>query len=156
MVPRRPNFRGNGNEAKADIDQSNDVDQSQSSTQKQNLDGEVCCKRGSDQTATQKTYFGDQTVEKQKNDGDVTQKQGNDNVAFSPALSFGAKHDACNSTCTKSGRGSYGHRGDAETANYQGNGNEARAEVDQKNDVDQSQDSYQRQSLVEACKQLVT
>jgi hypothetical protein len=173
------NYQGNGNEAKAEVEQSNDVDQSQSSTQKQYLEGGCssgckpakdyskdwkqngCCEQGSDQSGSQKAYFGDQTVEKQKNDADVTQEQGNDNVAFSPALAFGhgKQNDSCNSTCGKSSHGSYGghgKKGDAETANYQGNGNEAKAEVEQSNDVDQSQTSYQRQSLVEACKELVS
>ena len=78
------------------------------------------------QTGEQKTSFGDQTVGKQENDADVTQKQGNDNVDVSPAIAI---------------------FGDAETTNAQGNGNDPESDVDQGNEVEQAQESYQRQSL---------
>ena len=138
------NEQGNDNVARSDVDQKNDVDQSQSSTQKQDAtqtggpccdshrgddkkDGKSeCCAGGQSQTGEQKASFGDQNVGEQKNDADVSQKQGNGNVNVSPAIAI---------------------FGDAETTNKQGNDNWAKSEVDQRNDVDQSQDSYQRQSL---------
>jgi hypothetical protein len=157
------NEQGNGNVAKSDIDQKNDVDQSQSSTQKQDLsqsggscceskkgygkyeNGKECgCEDGQSQTGEQKTSFGDQGVGEEKNDADVTQKQGNWNGSFAPALVFG-KHDSCNSRCANSWHPSGGN---VTTTNKQGNGNWAKSDIDQKNDVDQSQDSYQRQTLV--------
>ena len=124
------NEQGNHNVAKSDIDQENEVEQSQESTQKQDntqasgsKDG--CCD-GQSQTGEQKTSFGDQTVGEQRNDADVTQKQGNGNIAVSPAIAI---------------------FGDAETANKQGNGNYASSDIDQENEVEQSQDAYQHQSL---------
>ena len=86
------------------------------------------------QSGEQSTYFGDQSVEKQENDADVTQEQGNGNVNVSPAIAV---------------------FGDAETTNKQGNGNTATSEVDQQNSVDQSQTSWQSQSLVEECVRLI-
>jgi hypothetical protein len=141
------NYQGNGNTADASVTQSNDVMQSQSATQKQDLSqqGDACCEpmektrygkpeRGSkdkccdgrSQTGEQKTSFGDQEVGKQRNDADVSQKQGNGNINVAPAIAV---------------------FGDSETKNKQGNGNTATADVDQSNSVDQSQSSYQRQSL---------
>jgi hypothetical protein len=175
------NAQGNGNTANAEVDQENDVDQTQTSTQKQYLarkgdsccnpsydckpsrgcepkkGREACCEPGQSQTGAQRASFGDQTVEKQKNEADVTQKQGNGNLSVAPAFALGGgKHDTCNSTCEKSQHPSYGHRGgNAETSNFQGNGNEANAEVDQENDVDQKQASYQHQTLVDICKGLI-
>jgi hypothetical protein len=162
------NYQGNGNVAKSDIDQENEVEQSQSSTQKQELtqNGGGCCEAkkgsgkhgygtkecgcdsGSSQTGEQKTSFGDQKVEEQENEADVTQKQGNGNFALSPAIAIGGgRPDSCNSTCSKS---LHPHGGNAETANYQGNGNYAKSDIDQENEVEQSQDSYQRQSLTQS------
>jgi hypothetical protein len=147
--------QGSGNEATANVDQSNSVDQSQSSYQKQFLTrkGGECCKPshapkgkhgawkepdrccdGQSQTGEQKAVFGDQYVGKQKNDAEVTQKQGNWNGSFAPAFGF---------------------FGDAQTKTVQGSWNDANANVDQSNSVDQSQTSYQRQSLVDMCKGLV-
>jgi len=180
------NYQGNHNTAEANVTQSNDANQSQSSTQKQYLeqdDGscckpsygckpadpckpkghqqsekERCCETGPSQTAEQKTSFGDQHVGEQKNSADVTQKQGNGNASLAPAIAVGGgKHDSCRSKCGKSGN--YGkswepHGGNAETTNRQGNGNEATANVDQSNSVDQSQTSYQRQVL-DACTGLI-
>ena len=169
------NYQGNFNRADADVTQSNSVTQSQSATQKQYLaqDGGDCCKPthrsesngygtkqnhvccgGQSQTGEQKVSFGDQTVGKQKNDADVTQKQGNGNANVSPALALGngKRGDSCYSECNGSWKPSFG---DAETANYQGNWNEAIAQVGQWNSVDQAQTSYQRQSLVDTCKGLV-
>ena len=122
-------YQGNGNTAIGVIDQSNSVDQAQSSYQRQSLwqDSGRCC-TGQSQTGEQKTSFGDQSVDKQRNDADVTQKQGNGNLNVSPAISV---------------------FGDAETANYQGNGNTAIAVVDQSNSVDQSQRSAQKQYLAQ-------
>jgi hypothetical protein len=141
------NYQGNGNTADASVTQSNDVVQSQSATQKQDLSqqGDACCEPmektrygepersskdeccdGQSQTGEQKTSFGDQTVGEQKNDADVTQKQGNGNVNIAPAIAV---------------------FGDAETKNAQGNGNTATADVNQSNSVEQTQSSYQRQSL---------
>jgi hypothetical protein len=121
------NAQGNGNTATANVDQSNSVEQSQSSTQKQWLDqdGGTCC-GGQSQTGTQTVYGGDQSVEKQKNEADVDQRQGNGNVNISPAIAL---------------------FGDAETRNAQGNGNTATANVDQSNSVEQSQSSTQKQWL---------
>jgi hypothetical protein len=79
-----------------------------------------------DQTGTQATTFGDQSVGEQKNDADVTQSQGNGNINIAPAIAI---------------------FGDAETSNEQGNDNTAIAVVDQSNSVDQSQSSIQEQSL---------
>jgi hypothetical protein len=122
------NKQGNGNYASSDIDQKNDVDQSQDSYQRQSLDqsGTGCCKGGQSQTSEQRVYGGDQSVEKQKNEADVDQWQGNGNLNIAPAIAV---------------------KGDAETKNYQGNGNVAKSEIDQKNDVDQSQSSTQKQEL---------
>jgi hypothetical protein len=121
------NEQGNDNTATADVDQSNSVDQTQSSTQKQSLgeSGGTCCD-GQSQAGEQKTSFGDQYVGKQKNDADVRQWQGNGNVNVSPAIAL---------------------FGDAETKNEQGNDNVAGATVTQSNDASQSQSSTQRQSL---------
>ncbi|HKX47259.1 MAG TPA: hypothetical protein VJM06_01220 [Gaiellaceae bacterium] len=167
------NYQGNGNTANADIDQSNSVTQSQSATQKQYLtqDGGNCCKpayrpqtkkadwrteccASPSQTGEQKVYGGDQTVGEQKNDADVTQKQGNWNLNASPAIGLGGAKErtSCNSTCKTSWRPS---GGDATTANYQGNWNEANANIGQSNSADQSQTSYQRQNVVDMCKGLI-
>jgi hypothetical protein len=124
------NAQGNGNTATANIDQSNSVEQSHSSTQKQWLDqnGGTCCD-GQSQTGTQTVYGGDESVEKQRNEADVDQWQGNGNVNISPAIAL---------------------FGDAETWNEQGNGNTAMANVDQSNSVEQSQSSTQKQTLERA------
>jgi hypothetical protein len=121
------NAQGNDSTATANLDQSNSVGQSQSSTQIQSLEqgGSGCCD-GQSQTGTQTAYGGDQTVGEQKNDADVEQWQGNGNVNISPAIAL---------------------FGDAETWNAQGNGNTATANVDQSNSVDQSQSSIQKQAL---------
>jgi hypothetical protein len=114
--------------------------------------GRECCDKG--QSGAQKTSFGDQYVGEQKNDADVTQKQGNDNESFAPAIGFGGrKHGSCYSKCGKPG---YGHDDGAKTTNAQGNGNVAKSYVDQKNDVDQSQTSYQHQTLVQKCTGLIS
>jgi len=175
------NHQGNGNTAIAVVDQSNSVDQSQRSAQKQYLaqDGgscckpsygckswdhcksnehsrptkERCCETGQSQAGEQKTSFGDQHVGEQRNEADVTQKQGNWNGSFAPALALGGgRHHACYSKC---GKNWYPLAGNAETTNRQGNGNEAVAWVGQSNSVDQSQTAYQWQSVVERCKGLV-
>jgi hypothetical protein len=153
------NSQGNGNVAKSDVDQKNEVEQSQDSTQKQELSqqggscctpkhgyGEKgCCERGSSQTGEQKSSFGDQTVGEQKNEATVSQKQGNDNVNISPAIAIGGgKNGSCYSKCETS-RHPLG--GGAETTNHQGNGNYAESDIDQKNEVEQSQDSMQKQDL---------
>ena len=119
------NAQGNGNTATADVDQSNSVEQSQSSHQEQSLvqSGTGCCD-GQSQTAEQTVYGGDQSVEKQKNEADVDQFQGNSNVNVAPAIAV---------------------FGDAETTSYQGNGNDADATVTQSNDATQSQSSTQKQ-----------
>jgi hypothetical protein len=78
------------------------------------------------QSATQQSILGDQGVGTQENDADVTQEQGNGNVNIAPAISV---------------------FGDAETKNEQGNGNYAESDIEQKNDVDQSQSSSQEQKL---------
>ncbi len=121
------NEQGSDNTAVAVVDQSNSVDQSQTSNQKQVLqqDGGSCC-AGQSQTGEQSTSFGDQTVGEQKNDADVNQYQGNGNINVAPAIAI---------------------FGDAKTSNEQGNGNTAVAVVDQSNSVDQSQTSIQKQSL---------
>ncbi|MGH3111787.1 MAG: hypothetical protein ACRDQT_12815, partial [Gaiellaceae bacterium] len=115
---------------------------------------EPCCERGHDQTGSQTTSFGDQYVGEQRNDADVTQKQGNDNVAVSPAVGFGGglRGDSCGSTCGKS---RYPSSHGAVTTNRQGNGNVAKSDIDQENEVEQSQDAYQHQTLVEVCKGLI-
>jgi hypothetical protein len=178
------NAQGNGNTANATVTQSNDATQSQSATQKQyaTQEGgcctpapheckpaadpckphegydkqpkEGCCEHGSSQTGEQKASFGDQSVGEQRNEASVTQKQGNGNLNVSPAIGLGGgkKHESCYSKCGSSWKPLGGN---AETTNYQGNGNEANANVGQSNSVDQSQTSYQRQSLVDMCKGLV-
>ena len=160
------NEQGNGNVAKADVEQENDVDQSQSSTQEQDATQSGggcceskkdygkndCCERGQSQAGKQKTSFGDQQVGEQRNDADVTQKQGNGNVNVAPAYASDGQKEACGGMC----RTSYGHGGgDATTANAQGNDNKAIADVEQENDVDQSQTSYQRQDLAQTCMGLI-
>ena len=160
------NEQGNDNVAKSDIDQENDVDQSQSSTQKQELSQnggtccesttgygkdeygkKECCEPGQSQTGEQKTSFGDQWVGEQRNDADVTQKQGSWNGSFAPAIAIGGKRDACDSKCGSSWHPSGGN---ATTTNAQGNGNYAKSDIDQENEVDQSQSSTQKQSLTQA------
>jgi hypothetical protein len=79
-----------------------------------------------EQSGTQVSSLGDQSVGEQSNTADVTQKQGNGNVNVSPAVSVFS---------------------DAETRNEQGNGNTAIAKVDQENLVEQSQSAKQEQSL---------
>jgi len=168
------NRQGSGNTAVAVVDQSNAVDQSQSSVQKQSLEksGEACCapkgdggrepswkkgrccEAGPSQTGEQTASFGDQSVGKQRNDADVTQKQGNGNVNIAPALSIGAKKgDSCDSKCESSWKPT---GGGAETTNSQGNGNTAVALVGQSNSADQSQAAFQWQDAVDQCKALVT
>jgi hypothetical protein len=188
--------QGSGNTATANVGQSNSADQSQSSEQKQFLDQEGggcckppvrcdkpdpcspkkeygeyekgsygkgyevhpqerCCEHGQSQTGEQTANFGDQTA-RQSNTADVTQKQGNLNGSFAPAIAFGkGKGDSCDSKCGKSGYGGHSFGGDAETTTVQGSGNTATANVGQSNSADQSQTSYQRQSLVDWCKGLV-
>ncbi|MGH3128910.1 MAG: hypothetical protein ACRDPX_13400 [Gaiellaceae bacterium] len=79
-----------------------------------------------DQSATQETSFGDQTVGEQKNEASVTQAQGNGNLNIAPAIAI---------------------FGDAETTNKQGNDNTATTTVGQSNTADQEQSSVQKQSL---------
>ena len=100
---------------------------------------------GDVQTGSQSASFGDQTVGEQKNDADVTQDQGNKNANVSPALGTGGKkqHRSCGGHVEKGKPGN----GGASTWNAQGNGNAARADVDQGNTVDQSQESRQGQTL---------
>jgi hypothetical protein len=118
--------QGSGNEANANVDQSNSADQSQSSEQKQSLDqeGGKCC-GGQSQTGEQTADFGDQTAQ-QSNTADVDQWQGNGNLNIAPAVAI---------------------FGDAETKTVQGSGNEANANVTQSNEASQSQDSTQKQWL---------
>jgi len=106
------------------------------------------------QSGEQKTSFGDQTVGEQRNDADVTQKQGNWNSSFAPAIGAGGgrPETTCNSKC---GNSIHPVGGNARTTNKQGNGNYAKSGVDQKNDVDQTQTSYQYQTLVDKCTGLV-
>ena len=147
------NEQGNDNTAIAVVDQSNSVDQSQSSIQKQAVeqDGTSCC-GGQSQTGEQSTSFGDQSVGKQRNDADVSQDQGNGNVNIAPAVSIGGKKgNSCDWKC-ESARTD----GGTETTNSQGNGNTAVAWVGQSNSVDQSQAAFQWQDVVDQCKALVT
>jgi hypothetical protein len=143
------NAQGNGNSAQADIDQSNTANQSQGSTQSQQLeqDGGSCC-GGQSQTGEQATSFGDQTVGEQRNEATVEQYQGNGNVNLSPALAFGGKEEACRSKCGGPSKSSGG--GGATTSNSQGNGNTAQAHVGQSNAVSQAQSSSQSQELVQS------
>ncbi len=150
------NRQGNDNYAKADVDQSNEAEQSQTASQRQRLDqsGGSCCD-GQSQTGEQKAVFGDQYVGKQRNDADVTQKQGNGNVNVSPAIAVGfPKHDGCKSKCEK-GTYSKPSGGNASTRTVQGSGNWAKADVDQSNTAEQSQAAWQKQSLLQACKEVV-
>src|SRR5919106_728726 len=78
------------------------------------------------QSATQVVSFGEQDVGEQTNDADVTQAQGNGNMNLSPAIAIG---------------------GDATATNEQGDDNYASSDIDQENDVDQSQSSTQKQDL---------
>ncbi len=121
----------------------------------------VCCV-GQSQTGEQSAHFGDQTVGEQTNHANVTQKQGSGNVNFAPALGIGGGKSSCSSKCerkspcsSKCGGGKPAHGGDASTWNAQGNGNNAQANVDQANSASQSQQASQRQSLVQACKELI-
>jgi hypothetical protein len=108
-------------------------------------DGKTGCCNGRMQMGSQSASFGDQSVGKQKNDADVTQTQGNENANASPALgTSGKKQHRSRGPHAKKGRP--GHGG-AATSNAQGNGNVAKADVDQGNMVDQSQVSRQSQSL---------
>jgi hypothetical protein len=154
-------YQGNGNEANANVHQSNQASQSQDSTQRQyfDQDGGNCCGGGQSQTGTQSNYFGDQ-ASSQTNQATVEQKQGNENENFSPAFAFGkekGRESSCYSKCESSKKPGYGHSfgGDAETTTYQGNGNEANANVGQSNSADQAQTSAQYQSLIDVCKGLV-
>ena len=179
------NAQGNGNKAVALVEQQNTVTQSQDVRQKQALSSDGCCKNpcktscgkprtcstwcgkpkhpkhdccgGSSQAGTQYVRGGDQSVEKQKNEADVTQKQGNDNVNRSPAFAWaGSKHAQCSKpvygTC---GRHGDDHGATASTWNAQGNGNKAVAWVSQGNEVSQAQSTWQGQSLVERCKEVM-
>jgi hypothetical protein len=123
------NAQGNGNEASAEVEQSNEATQSQSSEQEQGLSqsGGGCC-GGQSQAGEQSTELGDQSVGEQSNEAGVSQEQGNGNVNVAPAVSV---------------------FGDASTWNAQGNGNEASAEVEQSNEATQSQSSEQEQVLVQ-------
>ena len=100
---------------------------------------------GNAQTGSQSASFGDQTVGEQRNEADVTQAQGNKNANVSPALGKGGnkQHRSCGGH-VKKGRPAHGG---AATWNAQGNGNAARADVDQGNTVDQSQDARQSQGF---------
>ena len=157
------NRQGSGNTAVAVLDQSNSVDQSQSSIQKQSLEQsggaccapswkkDTCCEAGPSQTGEQTASFGDQSVGKQRNDADVSQDQGNGNVNIAPAVSIGGKKgNSCDWKC-ESARTD----GGTETTNSQGNGNTAVAWVGQSNSVDQSQAAFQWQDVVDQCKALV-
>jgi hypothetical protein len=120
--------------------------------------GHACCDGGS-QTGTQTATLGDNTLS-QSNTAEVIQKQGNENENFSPALALGkekGRESSCYSKCAPSKQPGYGHSfgGDAETTTYQGNGNEANANVGQANSAEQSQASSQAQSIIDMCKGLV-
>ena len=116
------------------------------------------------QNGEQSAVFGDQTVGEQRNDATVTQEQGNDNLNVSPAVGLGGKKDSCHSTCGGKqdscrskcgGHSKPSHGGDASTWNAQGNGNAASADVAQGNSATQSQHANQRQSLAQACKEVI-
>jgi hypothetical protein len=122
------NYQGNHNDADATVAQGNDADQSQGANQDQTVMSGVTGMfgRAGEQDAEQKVEGGDQSAT-QSNDGSVEQKQGNGNINVSPAISiFG---------------------GDAESKNYQGNGNDADATVAQGNSADQSQTARQTSIL---------
>jgi hypothetical protein len=141
------NAQGNGNTARADVDQSNTATQSQDSRQNQDLEqsgskGKGHCCGGQSQTGEQSTDFGDQTVDKQKNEAEVNQYQGNGNLNISPAIAIGGHESSCSSRC-----GGDRKHGGASTFNAQGNGNVAKAGVDQSNVVTQSQSASQTQGL---------
>ena len=163
--------QGNDNVARTDVEQSNHASQTQTSNQQQEVSSDggesccepewssngccekpSCCEDGQSQAAEQDASFGDQRVDKQANRTEVTQNQGNENWNVAPAFSLGkGKNGSCN-TC---GGTWYPTGGDATTRNSQGNGNEANADVDQGNSVEQTQTSTQRQPVIERCKGLV-
>jgi hypothetical protein len=173
------NAQGNGNKAVAAVGQSNTAEQSQDVVQKQSLTSKGgCCAKPHKaqkprkpscktpkkpehpccgtpgQTATQSVDAGDQSVGKQRNDADVTQTQGSGNVNASPAIAFGGgkTHDSCG-PCGKEKGGAGGSS--ASTWNAQGNGNQAAAWVSQGNSATQSQSTWQGQSLVDACREVM-
>jgi hypothetical protein len=173
------NAQGNGNKAVAVVDQANSADQSQDVVQKQSLTSKGgCCAKPHKahkprkpscktpklpehpscgtpgQAASQSVHGGDQSVGEQKNEADVTQTQGSGNVNVSPAIAFGGveKHDTC-SPCGKEKGGDGGSS--ASTWNAQGNGNQAAGWVSQGNTATQSPSTWQGQSLVAACREVM-
>jgi hypothetical protein len=166
------NAQGNGNKAVAFVDQANSADQSQDVAQKQSVtSGGGCCAKPHTShrpycktskrpehpcsgTGKQTVRGGDQSVDEQTNDADVTQEQGNGNEKRSSAKAFGGgkQHESCG-PCSE-GKGGDGGSS-ASTWNAQGNGNAAAAGVSQRNSATQSQSTWQGQSLVDACKEVM-
>ena len=176
------NAQGNGNTATANVDQSNSVEQSQSSTQKQWLDqnGGTCCKQhpscepkhecspkdhGESPVWTEKggtCCDQSQTGEQETTFGDQTVgKQKNDADVTQKQgngnvnVSPAVALGGKHESCGSCKGSSPSHGKDAKTVSGQGNGNTAGAWVDQSNSVTQTQDARQFQSFAEWCKGLV-
>ena len=92
--------------------------------------GGRCCESGE-----QKVYGGDQKVEEQENEAKVEHEQTNVNV-LSPPVALGVL-------------------GKADAENEQTNVNYSKTWIEQDNEVEQKQTSYQRQSVVDMCKGLI-
>jgi hypothetical protein len=178
------NAQGNGNTATANVDQSNAVEQTQSSIQKQALerDGDTCCKpyascepkhecspKGHGESPAWKEKGGSccdgqsQTGEQETTFGDQTVgKQKNDADVTQKQgngnvnVSPAVALGGKHESCGSTCKGSSpSHGRDAKTVSGQGNGNTAGAWVDQSNSVTQTQDARQFHSLAEWCKGLV-
>src|SRR5688572_21195736 len=145
--------QGSGNEANANVTQSNDASQSQDSTQKQWLDqdGGGCCKPpvhcDKPNRCSPKEYGGYPKAPEKKDghsccDG---QSQTGEQTAYFGDQTAQQSNDA--DVDQKQGNGNVNIApaiaifGDAETTTVQGSGNTATANVDQSNSADQSQSS---------------
>jgi hypothetical protein len=116
------NEQKNVNYSETDVEQENEVESDQSSSQRQG--GSGCC-HGQSQAGEQKAYFGDQNVGEQKNDADVTHSQKNVNF-LSPPVAVAIL-------------------GTSYAGNEQTNVNVSKTEIDQENEVEQKQDAEQKQ-----------
>jgi hypothetical protein len=150
--------QGSGNEANADVTQSNEASQSQDSTQKQWLDqdGGGCCKPPvrcdkPDRCSPKKEHG-----EYSKTPKDGHSCCGGQSQTGEQTATFGDQTaDQSNTAQVDQWQGNGNVNiapavaifGDAETKTVQGSGNTATANVDQSNSADQSQSSEQKQSL---------
>ena len=112
-----------------------------------------CCEAES-RPAEQATSFGDQSIGKERNDADVDQTQGNGNLTVARAIAFPVgKHGPSAKDSCKSGGWKPLAGGNTSTWNSQGNGNVAKATVDQANEATQSHSASQNQSVGGCCEQ---